>query len=460
MITTYCCQKITKSKQVTSNLKKFNSIISIIESVILFGVLITPVMPKIKVSEGIYLLPLDIILMVLVPIYFCIRPTIFWGNKYSKYLISFWTILAFGSVLSQIAFINTIGILKVFKGILYVPIIQVMISQKKPVLRLRQVLFLGIIAQILNFYYFFYKLNGGEISIWEPEFLSSGFSNKFFEFSSQTIRNIPDQGSHGIWGTYCVLMLTLAIYLLSKRNIGTGIAFLAISISVLSISATVSRESILVLLVTLIMYYVNTPKRLILLISGILLLVFSVVYLSSGVDHNGSFTSIPILDKLIYTIESIQETGGESNITLRINTWMLIIYTYILDPLLIAFGTGYNLDYFGWVLSSSAKSGDFGNFVLLPEGLLFFAFSFGGFPALMAITLFLAQIATSFRNNNSLRIFYCFFIGLLLANLTSGASLISDLFYSQFLAILGSIGFFREIRFQESQSVIFAQVIK
>jgi len=246
---------------------------------------------------------------------------------------------------------------------------------------------------------------------------------------------VPEQGSHGIWGTYCVFILVTSIFLHREKAIKGYQMIVGVLVSLTSISLTVSREALLVLLVFFACWGIKKSIR-IFMLSGLFIFLFFIFNNFSLLSYEGQ-SSVPLVEKVIYTVRAFDEIGSESNLALRMNTWFQIKELFFVSPSLFLLGCGYNLPLFGKLLSFVASSNHITNFVAMPESLLFFSLCFGGLPALISISVFLFRAILFLWQDSSFFMFGFFSFGVLIANVFSGASLISDLFYCQFLLLLG-----------------------
>jgi hypothetical protein len=406
-------------------------------SLIAFFALITPLTPKLYIATGVYMFPLDIVMSLSIVPLLVLSPWVFTRDNRSLFLTLFWLAIIASTLGSLLFEPSPQGLAKAIKGILYVPLLCIALFWSRDNF-LPRMLYVGICAQLANFWFYVNALITRGFSIWDPELLSSGFSNKFIDFSSLSLANIPDQGAHGIWGTYCALIMAVALHLYASRRIGKFAAIVGVALSLLSIVATVSRESLLVLLV--IFFYLLCCMR----IQNMLYLLLSML----GVILLGAIllpmfdieaSSIPLIAKLLYTSDAISSSGEESNIALRLGSWQLIIAVLAAHPWLLITGGGYNLDLLAYFMQNQAAQAGIFMYVPLPEGLFFFALAFGGLFAVLMIGMFCRNVFMGFWRVDGLRVMAAFFVGLLLTNLLSGASMIADLVYSQMLMVIGTL---------------------
>ena len=121
-------------------------------------ILITPLFPKLKIFEGVYIYMLELILISLVPL-FLINYRRTFNSVLSLCLFSFWLVLLVITLVSFLFQFEFIGILKILKYILYIPIIATgyyLITNW----RLKILIYVGLLAAIINLiiYYIYYFL--------------------------------------------------------------------------------------------------------------------------------------------------------------------------------------------------------------------------------------------------------------------------------------------------------------
>lgn len=404
--------------------------------IVLWFSLLIPIMPKIMIQDGVYMYAFDIMMvLVFIPfVFFCSRAFCFLTS--SKLLTMFWMVILFSTLLWGSGGIPATGVAKIIKGIIYVPLIYVAFNYSGDVLK--KIVLISIAAQLLNLFFYVQGLLKYGFSIWKANLLSSGFSNHYISLIDFSFETIPEQGAHGIWGSYCLLCLAVAIYLYNEKRLGT-MAFIAIfCLTLINVCSTVSREAFLLLIVMLFSYFIFSGFKAFL--KGMLLIV-CIILLSWGILYylDVDFSSVPIFAKLSYTASSIESSGSESNISLRIGAWVIILYTFFSNPLYLVSGIGYNLELLRKVMLEGAVDIGIMTYVPLPESLIMFSLAFGGIFALILMVLFIFNAFKVFSFTRKTRILSCFLLGLCLSNILSGASLISDLLYSQFLLVLGAI---------------------
>ena len=404
------------------------------EKVILFLVLLVPCMPKIMITEGVTMYPAEILLAVCFPFL----------AKYiklpvQKYILYVWIFILLSTIISCFYILNTGGLMRCYKEIIYIPIL--ILAYKNKTLRLKHILYFYIIACLVNYFILVdYGFNLTDYSIWNKELLSSGLSNRYVDLSMNM--GILPGGSHGIWLQYNVLCLSISIIAyhidkVSKYLVGSVIFFF---ISNLAISA--SREGLIsaFLLVLGCLFSHSVKNGKLKLKGSTIVVLFAIIMLVIGmVSYLGE--SLGMVQKIMYTVESLNDSGQEQNVTLRLNAWKVFLLSLIEYPYMIIWGYGFNGDYYQSFLSfvpNSIKN----NFVAIPESFFVETFMYGGILCFIYGIKFWKSIYIYIQKCTNLKIRYILFglfWGLLFGNMFSGASIICDVLYSQFLIFMGVI---------------------
>jgi hypothetical protein len=404
---------------------------------IFFLALLTPLMPKIKIVEGVYMYLLEFFLFLLLPLFFY-NPSIYLKFRLQRLLLLMWTIILLSTLVSIFDVPSFIGLAKVIKEIVYIPLAYIAYIYFRDKSDEAIVLFIkfGILAIILNIIYYIYTSYLYGYTIWDMKAISSGFSNKYFDLHTGTI-NLIQSGSHGIWGHYCVLIFVYALVARYYNIINLKLFYIASVLCVVSIAISVSRASFIVFSFVLLGLIGSaykgkgflSGKVLNWLLFGTLIFIPLIIVFSENIS---------ILSKLSYTFDSFVEKGTESNIQLRINTWLSILASFLKEPMNLLLGYGYNPVRFYEILQASASEIGVYSFVSVPESLYMLALSYGGIGSLTCILFFsFFLLKLVFANNFRDRLLFFYFFGLLSVNFISGASLISDLLYGQILILIG-----------------------
>ena len=410
-----------------------------IEKIILFLAVLTPTMPKIQLVDGVTTYLLEIVLFFYFPIG--------WRNirlKYQKTLLVIWLIMLLSTIYSQLYCLDIGGILRCIKGLLYIPlgymICKYVLIYRPDIRIVFYVFILATICNVLNLLYNGFDLaNMGKL-VWDNKLIGAGLSNRFWDIRTMSLGTIPG-GAHGIWGNYCVLVFAISLCCRVKHEIKLSL-FLVVTFCLLINSAlSVSRESLISLLFTLLalLYtgiHIHGLKvevhRFVLYSAIILLTVFSfLIYYFS--DY------FQVINKVLYTFKAIEDSGEESNIMLRVNAWRVFFESLYLFPLKIFTGYGFNLNNYNSYLDFAYRTYK-DTFVPLPESFFVQLFCFGGiFCLLKGLKLWKEMffILKSIKLRMERNIYLGYFLGFLVVNLFSGASLLSDMLYCQMILFLG-----------------------
>lgn len=405
-----------------------------LEKIILFLVLLIPCMPKIMVSEGITMYPAEFLLIIAFP--FIAKRTI--KTKIQKYMLVIWAFISFATLLSFIYMPNIGGLLRCYKEIIYIPILW--LAYKNSKLQFTHLLYFFIIASIVNFAILAslgFSLSGYDI--WDTDVLSSGMSNRCIVLPSCKLDRLPG-GSHGIWLQYNVLCLCFLIFAYKFEKVSKVLTVAVLLFFTANLAISASREGLISAFFLGIGYFMARSvkkNRLAFKLSTVFVIVVIVAIGIGVVTYFGD--SLGMVQKISYTFESLQDNGQESNITLRINAWKVYFLSLIEFPYMALIGYGFNIDYYSSFLTLVAK--DFrGNFVPIPESFFVEIFMYGGVVCfIFGIKLWRSIYAffKSFVNLKNRYLLMGVFTGLLFGNIFSGATIISDVVYSQFFIFLG-----------------------
>lgn len=405
-----------------------------INEFILFIALITPCMPKIAFTEKISMYILEILLLIFFP--FLIRKNFFLKTT----LLFFWLCICASTILSFIyGPFEMGGAMRCIKGIIYLPLIYIASTSEK--YSYNNMPLILIIAAIINI--IFHVLNGFDINnlnIWDSELLMSGLSRWSFSLTSGQFVTHSAGGSHGIWGDYCVLALCAAWLSFLSKKISKQIFIFSFIATVGSLSIAVSREAFIVLICLISFYllansiqdgkiHISTKAYLYIVI---LIMICTWIVIKYG-EH------LALVQKMIYTIESVNDSGKEQNINLRVGAWIVFGLSLLHNPW--AFFTGYGFNQENYIECIKDLDGIKNiDFVTVPESFFVQAWSYGGIICLIYAFIFWINIYRLFKSEKEhIRRFllYGLLIGLLIANTLSGAAIISDLLYGQFLIFIG-----------------------
>ena len=405
-----------------------------IVNLILLLVLVTPCIPKIGFNN-ITIYPSEILLLL-----FIIPLIKFNKFKIQKDLFYIWLLITISTLYSFVNNIDFGGLMRCIKEIIYIPILY--IAYKQESIQLKHLSYIFIIASIINLIFLFSQgFNFNSINIWDKELMSTGLSNRYLDLTSLTIHTLPN-GSHGIWGNYCALILCGTIIAYKWKQINLSLLSVVFIFVCLNLALSVSREAtISFFLVCIAFFYsesnikgkIKIRPKFIVIASIIIIALIWLIYKYGE--------KMLIVQKILYTMDSINDTGNESNIQLRINGWIVFFESLAKYPFMILSGYGYNLENYSSFLDFARIK--YGNtFVALPESFFIQNFCYGGFICFLLGFKFwkhLYEIIKNTREKYMRQISFGLFYALLFTNTFSGASIVSDLLYGQVLIFIGII---------------------
>lgn len=404
-----------------------------ISSFVLWLAVITPAMPKVYVSNGVYVYLLEFFLLAFFPFFL-----VSIKNRVQVALLGFWLLILISTLMSSFAVVDAGGLARVVKGLIYIPLFS--LSYNRIDLSWIKIFTTAFVfAGVFNLILLFYNISLYGFNLWDVRTISSGLSNKYFSFVDFSIGTI-ESGAHGIWGNYCVLAFTLAVFLRIRRAISGPYFVLIATLSIIGIGSSVSREAIITMFAAffgLMVWGMTSTLRFRMNLFLVRWIIIGGVFIGFVVITWGEH--IPIVSKFLYTIESFEASGTEGNVQLRINGWKVFFESLQRNPEKIITGFGFNREYYVSFLGF-AESKFFGNYVAIPESFFVMGLSYGGVLALLCSIWFFVEvfkICNSIRDSLLKTLFSFFFLGILIVNSISGASIVSDLFYGQVLIVLG-----------------------
>ncbi len=387
-------------------------------------------------AEGVYFYLLDFALAFL----FLLAPfnkKILFGSRLQFYLFIYWLFIIASTSISVLRNFEIVGLAKSIKGILYVPLIYLGAKFYDQTKVVKSMVTIGILAGVFNLIFLVININTYGFNLWDIKTISSGFSNRCFNPLSMSIEQI-EGGAHNIWGNYNVIVFILAMYGRMKGLIKGWRYYLGLLLPLMAIFSSVSRESLIVLaFVTIALFVVMVKPRKMRLVKpifyifalGILVLVTAIILLGD---------QIPLISKLMYTLDSVQSTGTESNFQIRVNTWILYLDFVFSNPMFFLTGVGYNNSYFIECLNS-VNSGNL-RFASGPESLAIQSLAFGGLGAVITVVLFFGRVIFKLSLSSNLeisKILLGFMFGVIIVNIFAGSSAVADLLYSHILLLVG-----------------------
>jgi len=405
---------------------------------VLIFALITPLMPKYQIAEDVFVYILELALIALL---------IFSFNSYRPYIkfriqrtmLTLGAILLLFSIISQYAHTDFGAIFRSFKLLIYIPL--VFIAYHSGFKTLRLMFIIGVTSLSLNLVHYaflLYPVYG--FDIWTPEALPSGFSNRYITTTFTDIRLTPGGGAHGIWGGYFLLIFTIGIYLKKQGLISVSLFGIASILVLLSLLFSVSRDTAMSFVIYFLLLLLSKDTRSI-GIKSIIGLVGSIVLASIGLSSYGVDLNFGLIEKILYTADSVQISGTEGNVQARLNGWVLTFSAILSHPSIVFLGLGFNrVAYIDFFDSSAQVINMQDAYATVPESLLLFGFVGGGLLGLfLIISLFsqLVKLSVQCHNRESLWILGAYLVAVLPANILSGAPLIADLLYGQTFLLVG-----------------------
>lgn len=396
---------------------------------------ITPIMPKLKIGAGIYVYPLEVVLLVTFPI-LLIRPRVLVLYRAQRWLLVFWCWMLVTTAFSYIAWPNNEDILRVVKGIIYVPLVSAGARAGWKVTR--RMACVGVIALLLNIViHATWIVPSYGFDPWDVRTALAGMNNKYISLVPFEMGVIP-RGAAGIWGSYGVLVLVMAMVARQGRR-GDSFVRIALYMIILLLAVTlglsVSREALFVLLSFLMLGGLWLGNREVFKV----LLSFAVIAVVGMVTARIAAIEFPIIRKIEYMIEPLKHGYVDSNILARVNVWRLTLLTMKAEPWRFLTGFGYNRLLFAQSIERVAGAVGVEEFATSPESAVWQALAFGGLPALIAMIGFVVSVVFVCLRSRSVIgfLFGCYFLGLVAVNIVSGASMFGDLLYGQMLLAIG-----------------------
>lgn len=390
--------------------------------IIIYSVLISAFIPKIIITDGINIFLPELVLGLSL-FYKGFRQFIFHVEQQLLFLI-FGFILIF-SLLAQLELSDIESIMRSIKELLYIPIIYWASKVNNINKVLRIFVNCSIFALSLNLIIYFINFTISS-TIWDG-FLSSGISNKGFRLSTLSVEQL--QGlSHGIWGGYCVLSFLVGFYAYSHQLIKKK-KFLILSILFfVSIAITISRETILVILIIFFCYiFFSKRKRrykILILIGFVSIILCTFAF----------FQEFPIVQKLLYTQTALEDYGTESNIQIRINTWMAYFSFIEKYTSFLFWGFGLSPDNFYEYIYRFAMGR---TIVEIPESAFIYVLAYGSLWAFIPFIYMIIKCFIRIKKHCRLDLLKYYFLGIIIVNLLSGVSMFSDLLYAHLCLVYG-----------------------
>jgi hypothetical protein len=386
-------------------------------------VIFSAFLPKLVIAPGINLYLPEIAILISIMFVGFRQFTVFREQRllfaifFIIFLFSFWSLIELG---------DTGSVMRSFKEILYIGIIYWASKIKDKNKVLIKLVKYGALAMIVNLSVFLSGFTGFG-SIWgDKESLSSGMSNQGFNILSFKLEHLEGL-AHGIWGSYCVLVFVIAASLFYRKLISFKWLFLVCTLFLINTVISVSRESLLVLIVVIILFLIMPQKK----IATKIMIIGSLVIGIIGLIAFGE--SLPIFQKIVYMMDSLSSGGADGNFQLRLNTWTAFL-NYLSENIYgILVGFGLSPENFYLNIKPYAKR----EIVDLPESAIVYVQAYGGLIASIFMFLLIYHCTTMINRNTKYKLVKYFFIGILVTNIISSVSMFSDLLYAHLCLVYG-----------------------
>ena len=416
----------------------------------LFNLMISPVLPKIKFSEGVYAYFHEILLIAILPMSLKFLFRFKMQHKHQSFLFFAWLFILLANIVSGT--FNAKSYLYVLKYIAYSSVFFIAYTLFD-LRKIKLMLYVSVIAMTMNLINFMSNGFNYGFSIWEMRTISSGFSNSFFDPMTISFGKI-NAGSHSIWGAYCLIALVLSAFMYKEKFMSAKLFFYVSLLSIISIFTTVSREAFVLLIICFPFFFnclngrgsYSFDSRFIFVFLAIIsLFIFSLL-----------IVDFPIFDKLIYTLESFKNNGRETNLEMRYNIHLLILGNIVLDPLASFFGYGFKSDAYLEMLKQSSSFYGIVNYPNVPESAYLQFFAYGGFLSFVFFTLFSFYILRYLIGNYSNRLSRALLfitIGNILSSIFVSGTWVSDFYLGTYLVVLGFTFKYVDMRKYEQKNI-------
>lgn len=298
----------------------------------------------------------------------------------------------------------------------------------------------GVATVTLTLLLYFYNfINSGvtiqefyQRSMWRTDIMPTGFSNTYLNIPGFHFERIG--GNHGIYGSYLILVYLALVGYTKHVKAAFNFKFWFKTILIFfNLALLTSREAFLIFLfVNLYLFKGSFSFRIKQkdFVIGFLVICSVAAYLIT------SDTQLVIFSKIQYTINSFLLGGEEGNISLRFNVWKLTLLSYLIFPLHLIIGYGYNRENYDFFLSQTNEAFNLHlNFPSVPESFFFFFLAYGGLISLFfSFLFFLGLVLKTFsirKDSIFAGAFFTFTFMLFITNNTGG-SMLSDLLFTQY----------------------------
>lgn len=144
---------------------------------------------------------------------------------------------------------------------------------------------------------------------------------------------------------------------------------------------------------------------------------------------------LAIIQKIAYTQDSINDSGGESNIDMRIGAWVVYLKSIVLHPQYLIIGYGFNTEAYVSIINDITRTFK-SHWVPIPESFFVQNAMYGGIICFIYGIKLWKCIFNSINEviDEKIRIpIKALFYGVLFGNVFSGATIVCDIFYSYIL---------------------------
>gem|GEM_PF-1179028 len=392
------------------------------QNIIVYSVILSAFIPKLVITEGVNIFLPE--LFMFVGLVFGFKQFILYSEQ--RLLLGIFLCMVLFSIISQASVVDFGAILRSVKEIIYIPIIYWASKIRNTQKVLKNLVLFGCVALLINILMYMMNFSVANTIFSDAETLSSGMSNRGIDIFSLKLVQLNGL-AHGIWGSYCVLIFTLAISLKQSGVIKRKHLYIVGALFFINIVITVSREAILILVVVYTLSFLRSKKSI--LKRGWILVVFAIII--TGIVIFGS--DLPAVQKISYTIDSFSNNGSESNISLRINTWAAYFNFLSHNVQYILFGLGFSPVNFYNHISPYTHA----DIVNVPESAVVYCQAYGGIIATICLLSLIAAAAFKINKNSPYKLIKYFFIGVIITNCVSGVSMFSDLLYAHLCVVYG-----------------------
>lgn len=296
----------------------------------------------------------------------------------------------------------------------------------------------GLVAMVIGLCYFLLiQVPEYGYDNWNVEAINSGFSNKFIDIRTASLETVA-AGAHGIWTVFCLLAFSVYVSFKSVGRSGPVVVTFFLMMLLAHVLFSVSREGLLSLSIFVILgsiYLLRSQSGLnFIFLSGAI--VLSAVFISWAILPYLAVLDFGIVEKINYTANSLSDSGTETNLLLRINSWKAFVYSLPEIPHLVLTGVGWSELRYGLIQDLSYVPFYYAR---LPESLFFSFFAYGGIFSLSLFVLFYWKVVMCSLRLNHSKYVGVFFISVVPASLFSGAALIADLVMGMAFLVVGYI---------------------